>query len=92
MYPYVILRRIKLDSPHEPTGKTRHYIGDRELPAPNELQIVKYPDDAGYYLLYLGEGGSELTDTYHDSVEKAIEQAEWEFQVKPDEWVIPGTS
>jgi len=28
------------------------------------------------------------TDTYPDSLEAAIAQAEWEFQVKPSEWGV----
>jgi len=71
---------------HQPTGKTKHFKGDREIPAPHSLQIVRYPNDRGYYLLYLDENGNELTDTYHDRLQGAIEQANWEFSVQPEEW------
>jgi len=87
MSGYIILRQVKLSSSHnQPTGKTHHYHGKKELPAPAMLQIAKYSEDPGYYLLYLDANGNELTDTYHDSMEEAIAQAEWEFQVKPSEW------
>lgn len=56
------------------------------LPSPRELQIVKYPEDEGFYLFYFGENGDLLTDTYHENVESAFEQANWEFQVNPNEW------
>ncbi len=46
------------------------------LPVPHSLQIVKYPDDRG----------NELTDTYHDRHQGAIDQANWEFSIKPEEW------
>jgi hypothetical protein len=49
---------------------------------------MKFHDDSGYYLLYLDETGEELTDTYHDSLEKAFSQAEREFQCKEEEWQI----
>jgi hypothetical protein len=86
MDSYTILFRVLLSSRHKPTGKTHHYQSDQELPTPSELQIVKYAEDPGYYLLYIDANGGELTDTYHDSLTLAFEQAEWEFQIKPDEW------
>jgi hypothetical protein len=27
-----------------------------------------------------------MTDTYHDSIEDAMAQADFEFEVRPDEW------
>lgn len=83
-----LLQRIRLGPSHRVTGKTRHYDGNRELAAPSELQIVKYQGDEGYYLLYLDERGHELTDTYHDNVAEAKAQAEWEFEIGPDEWEV----
>jgi hypothetical protein len=58
-----------------------------ELPPPSELRIVKYDGDSGFYLFYCDDSGKEFTDTYHDSLEEALAQAEWEFGVKPHEWV-----
>ena len=66
--------------------KKRHYEGIGELPSPVALQIVRYGDDAGCYLLYLDERGEEITDVYHETVEQAMEQAEREFEVKPGSW------
>ncbi len=84
-----LLRCVQLGGQHQPTGRTRHYRGGSRLPAPAQLQIVQYPDDPGYYLLYLDEFGEELTDTYHDTLEEALHQAEWEFRVKLEEWEVP---
>jgi hypothetical protein len=82
-----LLRQVASNpSEHKPTGKTRHFQGSRELPPPSELRIVRYEGDAGYYLLYIDRNGEELTDTYHDSLEGAMEQAEWEFEVRADQW------
>ena len=41
---------------------------------------------SGVLSLYLDAKGDELTDTYHDSLEEALAQANWEFNVDPDEW------
>ena len=96
MSDYLIHRKITLKSHHVPTGETQHthgvctpdgeVVSGPELPTPSALMIAQLPTDRGYYLLYLDEQGNEITDTYHDSLEKAVEQAKWEFQVEPDEW------
>lgn len=83
-----ILRQVRLGPKHQPTGKTHHRKGDKELPAPSFLQVVKYAGDPGFYLLYFDENKQELTDTYHESVEGALEQAKWEFSVEPTEWEV----
>jgi hypothetical protein len=95
MSEYLIHRRITLKSHHQPTGKTRHTQGflhpkgvirGAELPRPDELVIAQLPPDEGYYLLYLDKAGNEITDTYHDTLEEALAQAKWEFDVEPSEW------
>jgi hypothetical protein len=86
MADYRLLWKIKLGERHTPTGKTRHYLGGAEAPTPVELRIIRYPDDPGYYLFYCDGEGVEFTDTYHDTVDEAKAQAEWEFNVKPEEW------
>jgi len=85
-----LLFRIVLEPRHRQTGKTHHYGGlgqDRTLmPPAHELRIGHYEGSEGYYLLYIDGSGSELTDTYHDTIEKAMEQAELEYQVKLQDW------
>jgi hypothetical protein len=82
----IVLKQIVLDAKHTPTGKTKHSSGNEELPPAAMLQIVKYEDVEGFYLLYLDADGNELTDTFHDTLERAFAQAEWEYRVKPNEW------
>jgi len=97
---YMIHRRVILKPKHVPTGKTRHTVGTwsadeglvrgAELPSPHELVIAQLPPAQGYYLLYLDSSGNEITDTYHDSLEDALAQAKWEFNIELDEWRPPG--
>lgn len=68
------------------TGKTRHYRGDGLLPPAQRLEIVQVPPDNGYYLLYLDEDGAEMTDTWHESIDRAMDQANFEFGLVPGEW------
>lgn len=82
----VILQMVRLQNRHTSTGFTRHSNGQEELPPPAILQIVQFTNDPGFYLLYLDASGQELTDTYHETCEGALLQAQREFQVEPDEW------
>jgi hypothetical protein len=84
----ILLRRVQLGPLHQPTGKTRHFYGSETLPPPSELRIVKYSDDPGFYLFYCDSNGREFTDTYHETLEAAMLQADWEFAVKRNEWEI----
>lgn len=86
---YKILKKIKLGPRHIPTGKTKHFDSSVELGKPSILKIVQYKDDAGFYLIYCDDRGEELTDTYHDSLKDAMDQAKWEFQIEPQEWEAP---
>ena len=87
MDKYNIIREVILNTDHKPTGNTKHVVYGDEMQPPYKLQIIKYDGDEGFYLLYFGVSSSdELTDTYHDSIDSALQQAEWEYGVSPTEW------
>lgn len=78
----------------EVTGNARHYYGtildDRVVPAspvpiPHYVEIA---DDGGgsFLLLYFDEEGNELTDTWHETVDDAKRQAEFEFCIGDNDW------
>jgi len=86
-----MLMRVKLQPHHMPTGNTKHWLGSpdglrKEFPSFVRLEIAQWKEDSGFYLLYYPETGHG-TDTWHQSLEDAMHQAEFEFKVKPDEWV-----
>jgi len=89
------IARVTLQPRHRPTGNTRHYFGlpddaNRvEAPVPALLRIVQYEDAWGFYLFYCDADGVEFTDTLHETVDLAKSQAEFEFNVKPNEWQTP---
>ena len=86
MNDYKIIKRFVFNGKIRATGKTVHYFGNDELPPPFSLEIAQYEDDNGYYLFYLDKNGEVQTDTYHDSLQAAIEQAQWEFNISEGEW------
>jgi hypothetical protein len=83
-----VLREARLRPEHQSTGRTRHFKGAWELPTPSELRIVQYVGDPGFYLFYCDDAGREMTDTYHDTLEEALEQARWEFGLEPSDWAV----
>jgi hypothetical protein len=86
----IVIRRVALNENHLRPGRTRHTLvdskGAREFPPFTSLEIAQHPGDSGFYLLHLCEGGTG-TDTWHENLDDALHQAEWEFGVLPEEWV-----
>ena len=62
------------------TGNTRHVVYGAEVTEFAALAITQYDGDEGVYLFYCDEAWETVSDTYHDSVEDAISQAEFEFE------------
>lgn len=87
----LVLAVVVLGPEHAPTGFTRH-VGlhadgtQEEIRPPSRLRIVRYEGDAGVLLLYEDDSGDWLSDTYHETVEDAMAQAELEFTVRPEAW------
>jgi hypothetical protein len=86
MSNFSVCQRVTLDSRHRATGKTEHRLGSKVLPKPHSLSVCQYVNDPGYYLFYYDAEGRELTDTYHDTIESALAQAQYEFGVDPRDW------
>ena len=56
------------------------------MPRPKQLRIEQLDGDDGFYLFYCGADGHELSDTYHETIEAAFDQAQWEFGIEAHEW------
>jgi hypothetical protein len=84
------LLRVELGSHHLRPGRTNHRISDssgiRDFPPFKALEICSYPGDSGFYLMYEPETG-QGTDTHHETLEDALSQAQWEFNILPAEWI-----
>jgi hypothetical protein len=83
------IRKVALTEHHLRPGRTKHTLSDsqgrREFPPFTSLVIAKYPEDPGFYLMHVCENG-QGTDTWHETLDDALHQAEFEFEVKPEEW------
>lgn len=89
MSEMVVLKTVTLTDHHLRPGRTKHTLseaaGTRDFPPFTSLTIARYPEDSGFYLLYLTDVGPGA-DTYHLSLADALHQAEREFGVEQDEW------
>ena len=81
--------------PYPATGRTRHYVQGEPAPEPSSLAIVRYELDAvgsgrytDYYLQYLNESGEQITNTYHETLDRAFEQAMFEFECPRSAWTF----
>lgn len=54
----------------------------------SKLLIVRYPGDEDYYLFYCDKDDNELSDTVHETIDKAMAQAHFSFGVETDDWRI----
>jgi hypothetical protein len=54
------------------------------------LRIVQYEGNPGYSLLHIDNDGRETADTWHETLDAAMAQATWEFQVKREDWESTG--
>lgn len=74
------------------TGKTTHLHGapvaDRieikTVADPRAVEVVEL--DGAIYLLRLDEGGECIADTWHETVEAAKAQAQFEFGIEDGDW------
>jgi hypothetical protein len=72
---------------HVPTGGTLHTFNGAKLEAPAALAIVELSSKSGdgFYLMYLDSAGREITDTFHDSIAGAQDQAHLKFGIDESE-------
>ncbi len=61
------------------TGLCRHIGPENVELLIAGLAVCQYPDDPGYYLFRCDSDWRCITDTYHDSIEEAKSQAEFEY-------------
>ncbi len=79
-----VIGPVELQNHHWPS-KTRHTINGEPCREFTRLEIGTYDEDAGVYLLHLGPD-DRGTDTWHENLDDAFHQAEFEFGVRRDQW------
>lgn len=82
-----VLAFTAIDSRHVATGRTRHLIGGALAPSPSGLAICRYDDDNGFYLFGCDHTWTAVTDTWHESIDDAKAQAEFEHTGTMGTWI-----
>jgi hypothetical protein len=89
------IKKVTLGDHHLKPGRTAHSIvdrsGTRPFPPFVSLAITNYYGGIGFYQTHLCADGS-TADTWHESLDDALHQAEWELGVAPAEWIDPHES
>ena len=80
-----IIAEVEVSS-SKPTGGTYHIRGGKKIDQTVVLKLVRLAGDESVYLIQYGIGGHELTDTCHSSVEEALDQAEFEYALRKEDW------
>jgi hypothetical protein len=72
----------------DPQTMEMHEVG--KIPCPVYLEIIdeKGWDEPTYLMIYYGENGFFLTDSWFQTLKEAKEQARLEFEITNDDWIV----
>lgn len=77
-----------LDGRHTKTGHTVHLVAGREIGDPKGLAICQYDGDDSYYLFGCNDQWASQSDTWHETLADAKEQAEFEYAGTSQTWTL----
>lgn len=75
-----------LDDRHQTTGKTRHLVATRQVHSPSGLAICSEAAES-FFLFLCDAAWRPIADTWHESLDAARAQAEFEFTNLSSSWV-----
>ncbi len=74
-----VIAFAKVSPEYQRTGKTTHSVGGIVKGSATHMVIAQYPEENSFYVFGLYQDGSE-TDTWHESLDNAIKQLDWEYE------------
>jgi hypothetical protein len=81
--------RVALGAVHHYASRTKHtwtdFQGRHEFAPFFRVEIAQHPGESSCYLFRFSED-NRIADTWHETMGDALNQAEWEFGVRADEW------
>ena len=75
-----------IDARHKHTGACRQIVGGELMGPARALAICQYVGDQAYYLFGCDENWNSVTDTWHESIDDAKRQAEFEYAGVMQTW------
>ena len=76
----------KIDDRHKFTGNCRQIVAGELMGAAFGLTICQYEGEENFYLFGCDADWNTLTDTWHETLENAKEQAEFEYEGVTATW------
>ncbi len=70
----------KIDERHKHTGNCKQIVAGELMGASIGLAICQYENESSFYLFGCDEKWNTLTDTLHETLEEAKDQAEFEYE------------
>jgi hypothetical protein len=77
-----------IDSRHRHTGNTKQIVGGVVLGPASGLAICQFSGDSAFYLFGCDREWNSLSDTWHETLEDAKEQAEFEYEGTNSTWSV----
>ncbi len=75
-----------LDERHTKTGNTVHLVAGSAIGEAKGLAICQYDGESAFYLFRCDEEWTSLSDTWHETLAAAKEQAEFEYAGTSRTW------
>jgi hypothetical protein len=79
-----------VDSRHRYTGNTRQIANGIVLGSAAGLAICQYEGEESLYLFSCDDAWNTLSDTWHETLEGAKDQAEFEYEGTMHTWIAMG--
>lgn len=83
-----LVRWSAIDDRHRPTGNCRQIIAGVVQGPAAALAICQYDGETAYYLFGCDSEWNTLTDTWHETLNDALEQAEFEYEGVSRTWNV----
>ena len=75
-----------IDDRHEFTGACEQIVAGTRMGPMAGLAICQYDGETAYYLFGCDQEWNTITDTWHQSLQEAIDQAEFEYRGTKFTW------
>jgi len=82
-----VVMSTSIDERHDFTGACRQIVGGKQMGPMAGLAICQYEGETAYYLFGCDQEWNEITDTWHQSLAEAIDQAEFEYRGTKSTWL-----
>ena len=76
-----------IDERHTKTENTVHLASGHEIPDPKGLAICQYDGEEFFYLFGCNENWESQSDTWHETLDDAKDQAEFEYEGTSPTWI-----